>query len=118
MYFGNYSVLARSGIKPSERCGIGERAQLLRSSMLLASFRVVHFHIHMHTHISICVLKYTNSHMWFGNSALAVKRLILDSESLSSPLASPSTWARMSLRASEFTFQCLGFFFCKLWMKV
>lgn len=56
--------------------------------------------------------------MWFGNSALAVKRLILDSESLSSPLASPSTWARMSLRASEFTFQCLGFFFCKLWMKV
>ena len=35
-------MLARSGVKPPEKCGIGERAQLLRSSVLLAGFRVVH----------------------------------------------------------------------------
>lgn len=38
------------GVKPPERWGTRERAQLLKSSMLLASFIVVYFRIHMHTH--------------------------------------------------------------------
>ena len=96
--------------------GKGPAAQIKHASCQFQSCPFPYTHAHTHQHLCTKIYKFT--HVVWKQSALAVERLILNSESSSPPLASLSTWARMSLRASKFTFQCLGFFFCKLRMKI